>query len=317
MSVAILGGGVAGLSAAHELAERGFSVTVYEKRSVFGGKARSIFKAGTGVGGRKDLPGEHGFRFFPSFYRHIIDTMDRIPDLHGEPVSSHLVSAREIMIARAGLAPAVLPAKIPTTPEDWLTGFQLLFTGIGVPDEELLFFAERLFRLARSCPERRDTEFEKLSWWDYVGAANRSDAYQKLLAQGLTRSLVAMRAEEGATRTVGYILLQLLYGVFDPNGFDRLLSGPTSDVWLTPWVNHLRRLGVRFEPDATVQEIRASDEGVCSVVIRSGDALRAITADYYVSALPIEVMAPLVNGSLAASEPSLARLTVLATAFVG
>ena len=35
--VAILGGGVAGLSAAHELAERGFEVHVYERKPVFGG----------------------------------------------------------------------------------------------------------------------------------------------------------------------------------------------------------------------------------------------------------------------------------------
>jgi uncharacterized protein with NAD-binding domain and iron-sulfur cluster len=41
-SVAVLGGGVGGLSAAHELAKRGFKVGVYEAREVFGGKARSI-----------------------------------------------------------------------------------------------------------------------------------------------------------------------------------------------------------------------------------------------------------------------------------
>jgi uncharacterized protein with NAD-binding domain and iron-sulfur cluster len=41
-TVAILGGGVAGFSAAHELAERGFAVRVYERKPVWGGKARSI-----------------------------------------------------------------------------------------------------------------------------------------------------------------------------------------------------------------------------------------------------------------------------------
>ena len=40
--VLVLGGGVGGMSAAHELAERGFSVTVIEDREVPGGKARSI-----------------------------------------------------------------------------------------------------------------------------------------------------------------------------------------------------------------------------------------------------------------------------------
>ena len=77
--VAVLGGGVSGLSAAHELAERGYAVTVYEYYDVLGGKARSMPVPGTGTGGRAPLPAEHGFRFFPGFYRNLPDTMRRIP----------------------------------------------------------------------------------------------------------------------------------------------------------------------------------------------------------------------------------------------
>src|SRR4051794_41489687 len=76
--VAVLGGGMAGLAAAHELAERGFLVDVYERKAL-GGKARSIPVEGTAAGGRKPLPGEHGFRFFPGFYHHVPDTMRPIP----------------------------------------------------------------------------------------------------------------------------------------------------------------------------------------------------------------------------------------------
>ena len=64
--VIVLGGGVAGMSEAHELAERGFQVTVYEKKMIPGGKARSVPVPKTGKDGRPDLPGEHGFRFFQS-----------------------------------------------------------------------------------------------------------------------------------------------------------------------------------------------------------------------------------------------------------
>ena len=102
-TVAILGGGVGGLSAAHELAERGFSVTVYERQATFGGKARSMSVAGPGTGGRKDLPGEHGFRFFPGFYKHITDTMRRIPfGDRGGNCADNLVQATRILLARAG-----------------------------------------------------------------------------------------------------------------------------------------------------------------------------------------------------------------------
>jgi phytoene dehydrogenase-like protein len=40
--VVILGGGIAGMSAAHELLERGFEVDVFERKSIAGGKARSL-----------------------------------------------------------------------------------------------------------------------------------------------------------------------------------------------------------------------------------------------------------------------------------
>src|SRR3954447_12882389 len=115
-TVAVLGGGVAGLSAAHELAERGFAVTVLEQRDVPGGKARSIPVAGSGTDGRADLPGEHGFRFFPGFYRHLPDTMARIP-VAGGSVRDRLVGAERILFAQGGgrreiIAPAHLPESL-------------------------------------------------------------------------------------------------------------------------------------------------------------------------------------------------------------
>ena len=65
--VIIIGGGIGGMSAAHELIERGFEVEVYELNHIAGGKARSMDVPEPLEAGKKPLPGEHGFRFFPRF----------------------------------------------------------------------------------------------------------------------------------------------------------------------------------------------------------------------------------------------------------
>ena len=54
--VIIIGGGVAGMTAAHELSSRGFDVVVYELRNIPGGKARS-FKNPSPDPARARLPG--------------------------------------------------------------------------------------------------------------------------------------------------------------------------------------------------------------------------------------------------------------------
>ena len=121
----------------------------------------------------------------------------------------------------------------------------------------MLFFTDRILTLLTSCPERQIAEYENIPWWTFIDAANRSAAYQTLLGKGLTRSLVAVRAQEGSTRTVGYTFLQLLYGLLTYGGFDRLLNGPTNDVWLQLWVTYLRAKGVKFCNNTLVKSFAA------------------------------------------------------------
>jgi len=312
-TVAILGGGVAGLSAAHELCERGFNVSVFERKSIFGGKARSLSVPDTHTGDRKDLPGEHGFRFFPGFYKHLIDTMKRIPYDGNRTVEDNLVDATRILVARAGLPPLDLLARLPRDCQDWVVGLHAVLTGIGVSDDEVLFFIDRLLVLLTTCPERRLKEYEQVTWWNFIGAAQRSREYQTLLAQGLTRSLVALRAEDGSARTVGYILLQLFAGIISPTGFDRLLSGPTNEVWLSPWVAYLRNRNVTLENGVSIKQFLAAPSGITGVVAEQAGKALSITADFYVAAMPIEVMSGLVTETLATLAPSLAGLMSLKT----
>jgi len=311
--IAVLGGGVGGLSAAQELAERGFEVVVYERRPDFGGKARSIPVPNSATPGRSPLPGEHGFRFFPSFYKHLPDSMKRIPSAD-KSVFDNLVFSTRVQIARTGQVAFLDPTRFPQTLDDWTTVFKSLFANLGIPDDELLFFTDRLLVLLTSCQERRLAEYENIAWWDFIAAKDKSVSYQKYLGEGMTRSLVAMKAEISSTRTVGYIDLQLMLGLMcSPGGFDRVLNGPTNQAWIDPWIAYLQSLGVSLQGNSLVRSLEIEGGRIGKVLVEQGGISSTVTADYYVSALPVEIMTGLVTDGIKSAAPSLAHLDKLET----
>src|SRR5918993_359461 len=315
--VIVLGGGVAGMSAAHELSERGFDVTVVETRDTVGGKARSFAFPGAGGDERPPLPGEHGFRFFPGFYRHLPHTMRRIP-YGSRTVADNLVAAREVQIASKDGEELLAPVHLPRDFEDLHKGFRFLFEyadRVRIAPQDTAYFIDRLLLLLTSCEERRFAEYERQSWWEFSGAdSRRSKNYGRYLADGLTRTLVAARAREMSARTGGYILLQLLFDMANPAGqVDRVLNGPTSDVWIDPWVDHLRGRGVELRLRHQVQAIHCEGRRVTGVSVVADGQPERLEADWYVGALPVEVMAPLLGGGLALADPRLTGLHRLRT----
>ena len=170
--VAILGGGVAGLTAAHELIDRGFVVEVYEKGKALGGKALSDGKPGSATPPQLNLPGEHGFRFFPGFYQHIPDTMKRIPfPPNTNGVLGNLVAATETAIARSSKPLYKFPNHIPKTIADWRLLLQAWFgdADLGLEPGEREFFVTRLLDIMSMCDKRRLAELEKQPWWEVHG----------------------------------------------------------------------------------------------------------------------------------------------------
>src|SRR3954452_20458935 len=305
-TVAVLGGGVAGLSAAHELAERGFEVAVYEQRDAPGGKARSIPVAGSGTEGRADLPGEHGFRFFPGFYRHLPDTMSRIPSPDGRTVRDHLVGATRILFAQAGGPNEIIaPAHLPESLDDFAVLVRFLRDSalrVGVPPPEYAVLVERLLALLTCCDERRYEQWDAQSWWEYTGAEHRSAAFQRFLADGLTRTLVAARGREMSARTGGLVLVQLMQDLARAGGrADRVLDAPTSEVWIDPWVEHLTARGVQLRLSEPVEALHLAGGRLSGATV----AGRMVHADHYVAALPVEVMRQLASPALRAAEPRL------------
>ena len=318
--IVILGGGIAGLSAAHELIERGFNVEVYEALSIPGGKARSMGVRGSAAPGpngmRKELPGEHGFRFFPRFYQHVTDTMARIPLPGNRSVADNLVDTTRIQICRFDRRPIEMPTRCPRNWGDVrvvLDDAGRLYGGdFGLSHEEIAFFVSRVWQIITSCHERRVTEYEKIPWWEFIDAESHSEDYKKLLGHGITRSLVAAKADRASTKTIGDIFVQLIFDIATPgNSSDRVLNGPTNDVWINPWLDFLTKKGVRYHTGSKVKAVEYRDGRIRAVTVEQAGTSTRVEGDYFVFALPIEDIIPLLTPEIIAAEPQFAHFTAL------
>jgi uncharacterized protein with NAD-binding domain and iron-sulfur cluster len=237
----------------------------------------------------------------------------------GQPggVLGNLRDATETAIAQNGRM-VVTPNHPPSSLADarmieqnarLLVGRMLARDGSVPVPKDFAQFGVRLLQLLGSCDQRRFDEWEYQSWWEFTGAASRDVAYQDWLGDGLTRSLVAARAREMSARTGGYILLQLLANSMSrTQESDRVLCGPTSDVWIDPWRQTLVGLGVNFLLDSPVTKIECDGRGVSGVIIARGANQTRLEADWYVCALPVEHARRLITREMISIDGRLGRL---------
>ncbi|WP_431970246.1 hydroxysqualene dehydroxylase [Nocardia sp. bgisy134] len=323
-TVAIFGGGVAGLSAAHELAERGYQVTVYEP-AFLGGKARSMGVPGTGTEGRLDLPGEHGFRFFPGCYQNLPDTMRRIPfPGNHDGVAGNLVRVEGTVAGFRGRPPIFTPVELGAI--DQLTPQRLqntLMSAFGfvpeLPPHELAFFAKQMTVWFTSCEQRRFGQWEYITWEQILRAEGKSPAYRDYLVSALTRITVAAKPHLSSARTIGTIgeaLVLAATGAIPQYaaGIDRILNRPTNEAWIDPWVGYLRSLGVRFVMNRGASALALRGGRVVSATVRGANgAADTVTADWYVCAMPVERARPLLSDQILDADPRLAGMRHLQT----
>jgi uncharacterized protein with NAD-binding domain and iron-sulfur cluster len=310
--VVILGGGVAGLSAAHELVKRGYEVEVYEARRDLGGKARSQPLAGTGTNGRRDLPGEHGFRFYPAFYKHLIQTMSEIPlegaANGGRTVADNLRPCAEAGIGMEGVGLVEFLRQKPSAAFDIVRMLEMFFAKLRVDMRDMARFGAKILRYMSSCRARRAEEYEDTSWWSFLGGDGYRHDFQRYV-RAVPRIMVAMDPQRGSARTIGNISMQLMAD-YNAEGAhnDRTLIGPTTEAWIAPWQSYLEACGVKLHVGKRVLglDFDARAGRITGAHVEGEPA--AIEADSYILAVPLEAAVELVTDPMADFDPELAKL---------
>ena len=231
------------------------------------------------------LPGEHGYRYFPSYYRHIFNTMKRTPilDEHGdetiETTFDRLVTPGSVKISiqdrresrRHSSPPGAKASKLIDIKRRHFRSFKELYETtvslterLGIESRDLAIFMLRIFTFLTASKERRRMWADR-SWIEFLddpthtsadtsGSANERPAGKSPLSESfrdfhkeLAIALLSMTAEEADAHSYGLNAVQLLLDYRgDGSGVDMTLNGPTSSVWLQPWKEYLRNQGVDF-----------------------------------------------------------------------
>lgn len=243
------------------------------------------------------LPGEHGYRFFPSFYAHLFDVMRRIPILEersktpleiarrvedyrranvpapearaprtfavetGRTVYDNLVTTGYHAIVREDdLAPRSLPRRRTESVRELLEAIDAIRTMLDFTHLDVARYQLKLLEYLTSCTARR-RDYENVSWYDFIGGESYSEGFKRAM-DIWPQALNGMRAEEADARSAGTITAQIVLDqAFARDLVDATLNAPTSEAWFDPWRLYLEEQGVRFVNTSLEEIVWLEDQG--------------------------------------------------------
>jgi uncharacterized protein with NAD-binding domain and iron-sulfur cluster len=287
-SVAIVGGGLAGLTAALRLAERGYTVTVYEGSARLGGKVGAD-KHGSDYD-------EHGYHIFPEWYLNVWGLIDELG------IRGNFKDLTEFKQLRRGdkhyttLTNITALRHIPSN----------LFSGVFSLPQMILFFYAALDLVCQPYSYRAFLDqitvngFMRSRWYRTERIAL---VFQDLMLKGI--SCPSYQVSAMTMRNV------LRYWARHPLPMHRILNGDLQQLFIDPLRQRLQALGVTFRLRHTLQRINVEHGKVVALTFEAEDGQALVPVERMILAIPVEKVVRLIDGALFAAAPSLDRLSHL------
>lgn len=293
--VIVLGGGIAGLSAAHELRRRGYTgrVLVLERNEGIGGQARSWTANQQNISDEKAQDThfwtEYSWRVYGPSYHTIRRIQREIPYI---PINTD------------GSAPAPVEAETNTTVHDQLVNIRNNILALNDSSTVVLNYGTSAFKsylkefnnvgwkdklslinkactlLITSDPRMRE-EISNIRWKDYIPNVPKFQDF-------LVRSMAAYLGVDYRHASVSAVW-DVAEGAMRGGGDLSVFNGPTSEVFFKPWQRHLQSQDVIVKPSSPVVSITKSNNEW-----EAKTATDVYKTKWIISALPTEELARLI-----------------------
>ena len=287
--VVIIGGGLAGMVAAKELAKRDYRVVILEAGRELGGKARAprmseLYPEDSPQDERRI---DHGYHVFPMWYR---NTRALLAELG---IAERLIPIRQFHFLRKGEFPSFVTTYEVSSVKNLLHN---LFHGIVPWTENLLSF---FYLLDLSCETFTDKGYlDRVSGVGFL----RSRFYATESIANLHQQTV-LQASAIPYYECSAMTLQKLFRAWmrHPSPLYSILDGNLTDRFIEPFRTHLEALGVEIRLSTKVDGLlfATEDGSVGGLYMDAGtpDDLNNLMEDTVVLATPHDIALRLLSGA--------------------
>jgi hypothetical protein len=284
LSVIIVGGGLAGMVTARELALRGWQVTLLERSKRLGGKAGSDLKNGRLV--------EHGYHVFPQWYPNVRAILERI--------GVKLIDFDRYHF----LLPGGYPRRVTVLGPSGLSAmWHYIFDGLLPWYHNILYIYSVLDMISRPLSDKRFLDrvsqigLIRGKWYTSESVAEMGQENVLKASAIPVYDLSAMTARRIAS-----------YWVRQASPFLSILPGDLQTVFIDPQVRELEALGVEIRYDCEVRSVVMHGGAVAAVALRDGTEL---SADIYALCTPFEVTRTWLHDRVYEADPELGNMNFL------
>lgn len=290
-SVTIVGGGMAGMSAALRLAERGCAVTLFEADTRLGGKAGA-----TRHGQDYD---DHGYHIFPAWY---LNTLQLTRDLG---IQANWLDRAEFKQLRPGEFPRFVTLRDILSPRYLV---QNLRAG-ALPLPEMCLFYYSVIDLVSQNYSRR-AFLDQITVNGFVRSRFYRTEQVALEHQQLTLKSVAVPSYFISAMTVRNVMR---FWARSPRPLYRIFNGNLEQKLVAPLARRLRDHGVDIRLEHRLDGVRVEGDRIAALRLQTPAGPQDWPVDHLVLAIPVERVVALLDDDLVAAAPDLARLRYLHT----
>lgn len=282
MRVAIVGAGLAGLSTAVELADRGHTVEIFESRPFVGGKVGSWVDA-------DGNPIEMGLHVFFGCYYNLFDLMQKVGAFKDLRLKEHT----HTFINRGGRTGMLDFRFITGAPFNGLKAF-FTTSQLSLQDKAQNAIALGISPLVRGLVDfegamKTIRDLDAISFADWFRRHGGSEGSLKRMWNPIAYALGFIDTEQISARCM--LTIFQFFAAKTEASVLRMLEGSPHEYLHKPILNYLNERGCQVYTRRRVRQVQFEEVGdrtrVTGLVIASGDTEETVTADAYVCACDV------------------------------